>query len=358
MATTVPTRVVVADDSRLMRRMLSDALRRNGFDVVAQAQDGDEALAHCREHRPDALTLDLAMPGLDGMGVLRALNGDARDVRVPVVVVSAFSPAQGVRAVDALAEGAFDLVPKPALGEPFGVFAGELSRKVQAAAASAPRVRRRGAAPAGPATAPLQRRASHPRPRTAGTASGARPVIIACSTGGPKALARLVPKLPGTLGAGGYIVQHMPPGFTGSLAARLDASSQLRVREAVDGDVLRPDTLLMAPGGSHIHVGDDRRARLTDEPVEGGLCPRADLTIVDAARLYGPRLVLVVMTGMGRDGLAGAQEVRRHGGTILVEHESTCTVYGMPRAIAEAGLADEVLPLDALPAAIAQEVAR
>src|ERR687894_2809668 len=134
-------RVVVADDSRLMRRMLADALRRRGFDVVAEAKDGDEALAHCRVHRPDALTLDLAMPGLDGMGVLRALKGDARDVAVPVVVVSAFSPAQGVRAVDALAEGAFDLVPKPSIGEPFDAFASELSEKVAAAAQSGTRRR-------------------------------------------------------------------------------------------------------------------------------------------------------------------------------------------------------------------------
>src|ERR671928_493966 len=122
-------RVVVADDSRLMRRMLSDALGRKGFDVVATAADGDEALAACREHRPDALTLDLAMPGLDGIGVLRALR-DGRAEPVPVVVVSAFSPAHGARAVDALAEGAFDLVPKPAFGESLAEFMAELGRKV------------------------------------------------------------------------------------------------------------------------------------------------------------------------------------------------------------------------------------
>ncbi len=355
-------RVVVADDSRLMRRMLVDALKRRGFDVVGEAGDGDEALKQCRAHRPDALTLDLAMPGLDGMGVLRALRSDARDLAVPVVVVSAFSPSQGVRAVDALAEGAFDLVPKPAIGEPFDVFATALGEKVEAAADSGmSRARLRGARR--PAPAPrVARRPSHPRPatpaRAAAPATGGRVVLIACSTGGPKALARLVPQLPSPLGAGGYIVQHMPPGFTGSLAARLSAASKINVREAADGDALDPRWLYMAPGGSHIHVGQDRRAKLTDEPVEGGLCPRADLTIVDAARLFGPRLLLVVLTGMGKDGLMGAEEVRRHGGTILAEHESTCTVYGMPRAVVEAGLADEVLPLDELPAAIAREVTR
>ncbi len=359
MSTTPSQRVVVADDSRLMRRMLADALRKRGFDVVAEAKDGDDALAQCRAHRPDALTLDLAMPGLDGMGVLRALRSDARDLAVPVVVVSAFSPAQGVRAVDALAEGAFDLVPKPSIGEPFDAFASELSEKVSAAAQSGTRRRRAPHRTATPARPAIERRASHPRPAAAPRpAGGGRVTLIACSTGGPKALARLVPQLPAPLGAGGYIVQHMPPGFTGSLAARLSAASPLDVREAREGDELDPRTLLMAPGGSHVHLGPDRRARLTDERVEGGLCPRADLTIVDAARLFGRRLTLVVLTGMGKDGMAGAEEVRRHGGTVLAEHESTCTVYGMPRAVVEAGLAHEVLPLDELPAAIAREAAR
>src|SRR5215211_2367917 len=166
-----PRRVVVADDARLMRRMLVDALRRRGFDVVAEAKDGDEALAHCRAFRPDALTLDLAMPGLDGMGVLRALK-DGRDVAVPVVVVSAFSPAHGARAVDALAEGAFDLVAKPAIGDPLGTFAGQLSDKVRAAVRS---VLRRPAA-AAPAAAP-PRIAVPARRDASGTR---RMVLIAC----------------------------------------------------------------------------------------------------------------------------------------------------------------------------------
>ena len=337
-------RVVVADDSRLMRRMLADALGRQGFDVVATAADGDEALAACRDHRPDAMTLDLAMPGLDGIGVLKALR-QGRASRVPVVVVSAFSPAHGARAVDALAEGAFDLVAKPSIGEGMSTFTDELGRKVGAAAHSG-RVRR-------PAVAPAPRGASHPAPRR----SGAPVVVIASSTGGPKALGELVPALPAQLGAGVLMVQHMPPGFTGSLAARLDAASALTVREAAGGETLAPGVALMAPGGSHLRLGADRRPRLTEEEPVGGLRPRADLTIADVAAQYGPRVLLVVLTGMGRDGLEGARAVRAAGGRILAEAESTCTVYGMPRAVAEAGLADEVLPLDQLAGAIAREAA-
>jgi two-component system, chemotaxis family, protein-glutamate methylesterase/glutaminase len=353
-ATTTPgaRRVVVADDSRLMRRMLADALGRQGFDVVGTAADGDEALDLCRAHQPDALTLDLHMPGLDGLGVLRALR-DGKADPVPVVVVSAFSPAHGAYAVDALAEGAFDLVAKPALGEPLDTFTSELGRKV-GEAAHAGRVRSRAPrlAPRRPApTAPARTSALAARRTGTGTL-----LVIASSTGGPRALGALVPRLPARLGTGGLLVQHMPPGFTASLAARLDGASALSVREARTGDVLDAGSLLVAPGGSHLRVSDDRRLRLADDAPEGGLRPRADFTIADAARLFGRRVLLVVLTGMGKDGLEGAVAVKRAGGRVLVEAESTCTVYGMPRAIAEAGLADAVLPLDQLADAVAREL--
>jgi two-component system chemotaxis response regulator CheB len=341
-ATLTRRRVVVADDSRLMCRVLTDALGRQGFEVVANAANGDEALEACRRHRPDAMTLDLAMPGMDGIGVLKALKA-GKASPVPVVVVSAFSPAHGARAVDALAEGAFDLVAKPAFGESLESFTAELGRKVGAAAQSG-RIRRVVAA-----TPP--RRLSRPAPR-AGTR---RAVLIASSTGGPKALGELIPRLPARLGTGSMVVQHMPAGFTASLASRLDAVSPLAVREAAGGEALEPGTLFLAPGGAHLRMGDDRRLRLSDEPPQGGLRPRADLTIADAAKLLGPALVLVVLTGMGKDGLEGARAVKAAGGRVLCEAESTCVVYGMPRAVAEAGLADEVLPLHELPTAIARE---
>jgi two-component system, chemotaxis family, protein-glutamate methylesterase/glutaminase len=342
-------RIVVADDSRLMRRMLSDALAKQGFDVVATAADGDEALAACNEHRPDALTLDLAMPGMDGIGVLRALRAGKAQA-VPVVVVSAFSPAHGARAVDALAEGAFDLVPKPAFGEGLESFTAELGRKVHEAAHSG-RLRR-------PAAALAPRRPSHTPARPRPAAVGRRLVVIACSTGGPKALGELIPQLPSPLGAGIVIVQHMPPGFTASLATRLDAASPLTVTEAAGGESLAPGTALLAPGGAHLRLSGDRRAQLSDDAPVGGLKPRADFTIEDAAKHWGSRMVLVVLTGMGRDGLEGAKAVKAAGGRVLVEAESTCTVYGMPRAVAEAGLADEILPLDELANAIVREAGR
>jgi two-component system chemotaxis response regulator CheB len=264
-------------------------------------------------------------------------------------VVSAFSPAHGARAVDALSEGAFDLVAKPGAGDALSAFVAELSDKVRAAAGS---LRRRIARPA---ATPAPR--SAPPARRFGTAAvGAKPLVfIASSTGGPAALARLVPQLPAPLGAGTVIVQHMPAGFTTSLAARLDKASKLTVVEATAGAALAPDKVLLGPGGLHLRLDAERRAVLSEEDPIGGLRPRADLAIADAAKLFGRRLLLVVLTGMGNDGLVGAKDVRAHGGRVLIQEESTCTVYGMPRAVAEAGLADAVHALDDLPAVIAQE---
>lgn len=353
MSTTTPTRerVLVADDSGLMRRILARSLSESGFDVVGEARDGDEALALWREHRPDAMTLDLAMPGMDGIGVLRALRREGESV--PVVVVSAFSPAHGARAVDALAEGAFDLVAKPSEGDGLAGFVTELGEKVRAAATSTRgRTERRPSdRPARANGTPRIRPAAPARPRT-GTG---RAVVIASSTGGPRALAALVPALPAPLGLGAVVVQHMPAGFTESLAARLDATSPLEVREARSGDLLQPDHLLVCPGGSHLRVSDGRVLKLSDEPPVGALRPRADLTIADIVRVWKDKVLLVVLTGMGRDATDGAQLVKAAGGRVLVEDATTCTVYGMPRAVAEAGLADVAAPLDALPALIAEE---
>jgi two-component system chemotaxis response regulator CheB len=330
-----------------MRRLLRQALESAGLNVVGEAADGDEALALCHRLRPDVLTLDLAMPGRDGIGVLVALR--TTDLPTVVLVVSAFSPAHGAKAVDALAEGAFDLAVKPRIGDSAGVFLKEIGVKARSAASAARRPR-----PAVPAAVASPARVS----ANGNGGSRGRPplVVIACSTGGPRALGELLPSLPRSLGAGTLVVQHMPPGFTAPLAARLDKASALHVREAATGDIVSRENALIAPGGSHMHLLAGGRIQLSaDEDAIGGLRPRADLTIVDAARHFGSRLLLVVLTGMGKDGLEGAHAVKRAGGRILVEAESTCSVYGMPRAVSEANLADGELALHELPQAIASE---
>jgi two-component system chemotaxis response regulator CheB len=347
-------RIVVADDSPFMRTVLGGALGAAGFEVVGTARDGDEALAQCRATRPDAMTLDLAMPGLDGLGVLRALKENGAP-DVPVIVVSAFSPAHGARAVDALAEGAFDLVPKPAVGEPFHTFTENLAERLRQAVAQSSAAELVGNGN-GNGHAANGNGHAVAAPRAAAPATGApRAVVIAASTGGPRALAQLLPALPARLGEGTLIVQHMPAGFTGSLAARLDRMSPLHVREAALGDQLEPGTALVAPGGTHLRLDEARHARLTDEAPIGGLRPRADLTIADVAAAWGERTLLVVLTGMGRDGAQGARAVRAAGGRVLCEAAESCTVYGMPRAVIEEGLADLALPLGELAEAIVAE---
>lgn len=393
MTTATAPRVVVADDSALMRRIVTNLLVRGGVNVVGTAKDGDEALALCERESPDAMTLDLAMPGLGGIDVLRALRRRGGPA-MPVVVVSAFSPSAGARAVDALAEGAFDLVPKPASSGDIDAFEQNLLAKIRLAVKAMPAPNGAGRAPtrrapvADPASKPRRRPATNgaapapARPAPSGdgsraparsVADGAVPVtprrsrvrgrtsqvlLIATSTGGPRALAVLMPGLPSPLGLGTMIVQHMPPGFTASLAARLDRSSPLNVREARAGEALHPEAALIAPGGRHLRLGADGLTVLSDAAPLGGLRPRADLLIEDAARRYRERLLLVVLTGMGNDGLAGAREVRQQGGRILAEAAETCTVYGMPRAIVEADLADDVLPLELLANAITNEMRR
>jgi two-component system chemotaxis response regulator CheB len=342
MSQAAATRVVVADDSALMRSVLTTALSEAGIEVVGLACDGDEALELCERFAPDVLSLDLAMPGRDGVGVLRELR--ARGLTIPVVVVSAFSAAAGARAVDALAEGAFELVPKPTAREGLEAFARDLA-EVVLLAAGVGASSGSSAQTDGPVYVP-ERSASAER----------RVVLIACSTGGPRALGELLPKLPARLGDGVLVVQHMPRGFTAPLAERLDSTSTLSVREAAAEDIVEPSRVLIAPGGYHMHVASPGRIVLSDEPAVGGLRPRADITIRDAADVWGERLLLVVLTGMGSDGLQGAAEVRKAGGRILVEAASSCVVHGMPRAIAQAGLADAELDLGALPDAILAEV--
>jgi two-component system chemotaxis response regulator CheB len=350
MATLAATRVVIADDSALMRSVLSAALREAGIDVIGQARDGDEALALCERLAPDVLSLDLAMPGRDGVSVLRELR--SREASIPVVVVSAFSAAAGARAVDALAEGAFDLVAKPSTRGALDGFARDLVQRLELARSAWRRDAHRRE-PVRPGRTALRRTLHHREPPRNG---GRRVVVIACSTGGPRALAELLPRLPSPLGDGTLIVQHMPQGFTASLASRLDRASSLTVDEAHGNQRLQAGHALLAPGGQHLRVTAGGLLTLSDEPPVDGLRPRADLTIRDAAAVWGDRVLLVVLTGMGRDGLEGAEEVRKVGGRVIVEAASSCVVHGMPRAIVEAGLADAEHDLSALPEAIVAEV--
>ena len=336
-------RVVVADDSAVMRRVIIEALRGDErVEVVAEAADGDEAIARCGETSPDVLTLDLSMPNTTGLDVLDHLRRAGSSVRV--VVVSSFSPSLVERALDVLDAGATDLVAKPKIGDGFSRFAEQVRSAVAAAAKG-----HRSDGPAQPARIPV--------PRTMRSSAGdSRILVIASSTGGPRALGDVVPALGSSIGAGGVVVQHMPEGFTAPLARRLDASAQLSVREARTGDTLEPGSLLVAPAGHHLRY-DHGTLRLDDSDPVGGLRPRADLTISDLARDAGARVVLLVLTGMGSDALDGARRVCEAGGIVIAQDESDCVVYGMPRNVIEHDLADAVGTLPEIPVLVERALA-
>ncbi|MGI9540107.1 MAG: chemotaxis-specific protein-glutamate methyltransferase CheB [Miltoncostaeaceae bacterium] len=339
-------RVLVCDDSALLRSVLRDTLSGAGLHVVGQARDGTELVDAVTRHEPDVVTLDVEMPGMSGVEALRALMA-ARPT--PVVMVSSLTESGAAVTADALAAGAVDAFCKPSGSR--GVtgwngVAGELVRKVRSAAAVSPaRLGRRTSTPA-----------VAPRPKALGSTSPL--VVIATSTGGPKALASLMPALPAQLGAGVLIVQHMPEGFTAGLAARLDRESRISVREVRGKERIASDRALLAPGGRHLEVIAPGEVRLSDASPVGALKPRADITLETAAKVYRSRLVVAVLTGMGNDGEVGCRAVKQAGGTVLVEDQNSCLVWGMPRAVQEAGLADAALPLEAMAVGIAEAVGR
>ncbi len=349
-----PIRVLVVDDSAFLRKVVSQMLTRSPLiEVVATARDGEEALELVERHRPDVVTLDLMMPGMDGVGFLRE---QMRRRPVPVVVCS-IAHDSGELALGALDAGAVDFVQKPTALATEKVFeiADELVAKVTAAAGV--RMSRMETALGPPAA--HDGAASPPRIEP-GAHATADLVVIGISTGGPQALRHVIPQLPADFPVAVAMVLHMPVGYTELYAKRLNDISPLKVTEARDGDVVRAGTALLAPAGRHLSFvrGADGsvRARLDVHPLDTPHRPAVDVLFRSAAEVYGPRVLGVVMTGMGQDGLLGAAHVKAQGGRIITEAESSCVVYGMPRAVDEASLSDRSVPLEQMAASILEMV--
>ena len=334
--------VLVVDDSAFARKVLREALAAHpGIDVVGVARDGLEALEKCIELEPDVMTLDLVMPQLDGLGVLRALDPE----KGPRVVVVSISDAQSALGIEALELGAVDIVQKPTALATDRLFelAGELCAKVLVAAGAA---RSRASVPP----------PSKPAPLLNANLRGVKLVAIGTSTGGPQALSRLIPMLPATLPVPVVIALHIPAGYTDALARRLNEASAVTVVEASDEPrLLAPGIVVLAQGGSQFTVtrrGAALVAVVDHTAVQSLYAPSVDHLFHGAARELGDRALGVVLTGMGDDGLAGARAIRMAGGEILAECESSCVVYGMPRAVTEAGLVSTSAPLDQMAALI------
>jgi two-component system, chemotaxis family, protein-glutamate methylesterase/glutaminase len=339
-------RVLVVDDSAYIRKVVKEMLERRSpeIEVVGTARDGDEALDQCERLRPDVVTCDLIMPGVDGIEFIRRQMAKRP---VPIVIVS-IAAESSERVLSGLDAGAIDFVQKPtalATDKMFDV-AEDLLAKVTAAACA-------------PMTRIPIARVERPLPTASLFQNRYSVLVIGVSTGGPQGLKAVVPRLPGDFPVPVAIVLHMPIGYTEAYAKRLDDMSALDVVEARDGDPVRPGVVLIAPAGRHLTFHRDGGTvvtRLDVRPLDTPHRPSIDVLFQSAAECYGERVLGLVMTGMGVDGREGAAWIKARGGAVLTESEETCVVYGMPRAVVEAGLSDEAIPLDRLAATVLERI--
>ena len=378
-------RVLIADDSAFMRKVLSDLFKgQSDFEVVGTAVNGQDTIDKVKKLQPDVLTLDVIMPVMDGLNALAVIM---EQCPVPVVMISSTTQKGTNETIRALALGAVDFVSKTggAISK-IDTIKDEILAKCRLAANA--RARKSGVAnkpltyTPKPAEEPTTRRIEIRR-RT-GYVPGQRPVInripsttapvpkvlqsmgkkivaIGTSTGGPQALQAVITRLPGNLPCGVVVVQHMPAGFTKSLAERLNSISEIAVKEAENDEIIKPGQVYIAPGNYHLRIvpasATERKIQLSQEPPVGNHRPAVNV-MFDSASRFGKDLVSVIMTGMGCDGCEGMKKIKATGGYSIAQDENSCVVYGMPKAVVDAGLADEIRPLDKIAEAIVEAVRR
>jgi two-component system chemotaxis response regulator CheB len=357
-------RVLVVDDTVVYRRIVSDALSGlPDIEVVGHANNGKIAMSRIASLKADLLILDIEMPQMNGLEVLAQMKTRFPDVEA--IVLSSLTQEGGEITIKALELGAFDFIPKP--------LSGSLEKNKEAirhdlasmlkAFARYKEIKSilKGVAPGKKTRAvfagAVQRRKGIGRPKR----TKSEIVGIGLSTGGPVALSKMMLKLPADLGVPVLIVQHMPPMFTRSLAESLDSKCALKVMEAVDGQRIRPNVALIAPGGKQMKIvagadGKTRIIRITDDPRENSCRPSVDVLFRSIAHHYVGRATGVIMTGMGSDGTAGLKLMKDSGCTVVAQNEGTCIVYGMPKGPIEAGIADVIAPLDEIAGEIVKTV--
>lgn len=338
-------KVLLVDDSPFIRQIFKNIIERDPeLTVVATAKNGQEALEKIQEVRPDVITLDIDMPVKNGLDTLTEIM--KMENPIPTIMVSALGDRETV--MKALELGAFDFIPKT---EQFtGTdLADTLIPKIKTAAKTKPKLPGFEIKPISPIKDKISKKDLESK----------FPIVaIGTSSGGPKALKAIIPVIPADFPAAIMIVQHMPAGFTRSFADRLNQESLIKVKEASEGDIMKPGLALMAPGGYHMQVDEKGKVLLDQTPPVWGVRPCADHLFKSLARNFQDRVIGVVLTGMGKDGAAGMKVVKENGGYGIVEAEETALVYGMPGATIKARAYDEILPLHEIPGQLIKLIER
>jgi two-component system, chemotaxis family, protein-glutamate methylesterase/glutaminase len=332
-------KVLVVDDSALMRKIISDMINHeDNMCVTGTAKDGEELLDKIETLKPDIITLDVEMPKLNGIDAL--LEMKKRHIDIPVIVLSSVTSKGPMLTMQCLEAGAFDFIPKPS---------GEISldiSKVNAELKEKINLAYEKIISSKASITDSNTEISPPEKKKHTSVGRINAVVIAASTGGPRALYSIITKLPEDLGIPVFIVQHMPEGFTKAFADRLNTNCRMKVQEAFHLQTVEKNNVYVAPGGYHMEVKSDNKIHLNREPSIWGVRPAADRLFSSAAEVYGSGLLSIVLTGMGRDGAKGTEDVKKAGGTTVSEDKSTCIIYGMPKAAYDTGMVDVVSPVD------------
>ena len=326
-------KVMVVDDSALMRRMVKDIIETDSeIKVVDTAANGVECLEKLNSHQIDVITLDIEMPGMNGLQILEEIM-ERRPK--PVVIVSAYSKRGAAVTIEAITKGAVDFVTKPGgeISLNLEKIRDELVSKIKFAASANIISLKKG----------LKRK--YIKRRLVGSGE-MKVVIIAAATGGPKAINEIIPNIPNKINAGFLIIQHMPKGFIPAFTSRLNAESSLDVDVASEKDRIEVGKVFVAPGDVHTRFDKDGRIFFTNEPPLHGVRPAADIPMESAAMVFKKRVIGVILNGMGKDGTLGAKRIKENGGKVIAQDESTSVVFGMPKSAINSGVVDKVLPVD------------
>lgn len=334
-------RVLVVDDSAFMRKVLTDIINAElNMEVAGTAKNGKEALQLIQEIKPDVVTMDIEMPVMDG---LTALEIAMKESPVPIVMLSSLTKEGAEATLKALELGAVEFIAKPS--SVFKVSTDDVKRELLEKIGIAARLN------VTPKRVPIVPRTPRAPFKYTGTSALHKIIAIGTSTGGPKALQSVIPNLPKNLDAPVLIVQHMPPGFTKSLAERLNSMSELTVKEAEHGDILKPGWCYVAPGDRHLRVtkeANQYRIVLGNDPPVTGHKPSCDAMFASLAELGTKNIVAVIMTGMGADGAKGLVSIRENKNFVIAQDEESCVVFGMPKSAIKLNAVDKVVPLDAI----------